>query len=68
MKLHAKQALVWSLAVTTIAIMCIPPFFFCIGFVLLPGILVLNIVFSIIGMVKTKKGKKFLYPLVANWL
>ncbi len=66
-KLHAKQALVWSLAICVIYIISAPLSLICIGFVTAAAAGVLNIVFPIIAMVKTNKGEKFLYPWVANW-
>lgn len=66
-KLHAKQAMMWSLVIYVIVIVSIPLSFICIGYVTMAAAGVLNIVFPIIGMFKTNKGEKFLYPWVANW-
>lgn len=69
-KLHAKQALVWGIALNVVFIPLIVisfiPFVGFINCLAVPAIVVIHYVFTIMGTVKVNKGEQFLYPVVAE--
>lgn len=65
-KLHAKQALVWGVAMAILLIVSSVTMVIFIGCILYPATLVLHLVFTIMGTIKVNKGEKFLYPIVSG--
>ncbi len=65
-KLHAKQALFWGIAVHVLAFISWPLVAIIIGCITMPIVWVLHLIFTIMGTIKVNKGEKFLYPVVAN--
>jgi len=60
---HGKIVLNWLLSSVIYGLVCIPLFFLLIGFLLLPVLGILMIVFPIIGAVKANEGTVWKYPL-----
>ncbi len=62
-KKHAKYALNWQFSLMIYVFVSIPLIFFLIGFILLPALIILNMVFCIIAIVKASENTFWKYPL-----
>jgi len=60
---HGKNAVNWIISSMLYTVICIALCFVFVGFVLLPILVVLNIVFPIIAAVKANEGQVWKYPL-----
>ncbi len=62
-KTHAKYALNWQFSLMIYVFVSLPLIILLIGFVLLPALLVLNLVFCIMATVKASEDVFWKYPL-----
>jgi uncharacterized Tic20 family protein len=65
---HGKQALSFFLAMLIASAIAAVLMFACVGFLLLPVLIVLNIVFPIIAAVAAYRGEWYRYPLVGGMI
>ncbi len=65
-RLHAKQGLVFSLAITVVHLISIPLMCIGVGFFTFSAASIVCVIYAILAMIKTNQGEKFLYPFVAN--
>lgn len=66
-KNHAKYALNWQFSLMIYVLVSIPLIFILIGFVLLPALFVLNLVFCIMATVKASENLLWKYPLAISF-
>lgn len=62
-RLHAVEALNFQISLTIYAIVSAVLIFVFIGFLLLPAIAIVGIVFAIIAAISASEGKTYRYPL-----
>ncbi len=62
-KKHARNALNWQLSLLVYALITILLIFVVIGIFLIPVLIILDLTFSIIAMLKANKGELWEYPL-----
>lgn len=60
---QGKEALNFNITATIAAMICIPLIFIGIGFLLLPCVLIIHVVFTVIASVAASKGDAYRYPL-----
>jgi uncharacterized Tic20 family protein len=60
---HGKASLNFQISLTIWGILCIPLLFILIGFLLLLILVIVNIVYTIINMIKASNGEEPAYPL-----
>ena len=65
---HGKNAVNWLISFILYAAISGALCFVLIGFVLLPVVLILNIVFPIIAAMKANEGRVWKYPLAIPFL
>ena len=65
---HGKESLNFQISVTMYAIAAGLLIFACVGFVLLPAVIVASIVFTIIATVKANNGEAYRYPLTIRFI
>jgi uncharacterized Tic20 family protein len=65
---HGKEALNFQLSILLYSLICIPLCFVLIGFLLLPVIGLLWLIFTIVATVQASDGKLFRYPLTIRFL
>ena len=65
---NGKEALNFQLSVMIYTIICIPLMFIIIGFVILGGLLILELVCIIIASIKASKGEDYKYPLTIPFI
>jgi uncharacterized Tic20 family protein len=63
---HGKQALGFFIGILIAAAITVPLMFVCVGFVLLPALFVLQIVFPILAALAANRGEWYRYPLVGG--
>jgi len=65
---HGKEALNFQISILIYAIVSGLLCFACVGFVLLPAVLIFDIVFLIIAAIKTNNGFHYRYPLCIRFI
>jgi uncharacterized Tic20 family protein len=60
---QGKNSLNFQITVTIAALVCIPLAFIGIGFILLLGLFVADLVFVILASVKANQGESYKYPV-----
>lgn len=60
---HGKASLNYQLSILLYILVCIPLMFIIIGFVLLGGLLILELVTVIVASIKASRGEDYKYPL-----
>jgi uncharacterized Tic20 family protein len=67
--INGKKSLNWQITVAIAGLICIPLVFACgIGFVLMAALLVVDLIYVIIGSIKTNNGEDFKYPWSINFI
>jgi len=65
---HARNALNWQISLIIYFIIAFILVFVFIGVFLMIALAILNLVFSIIGMVKASEGKMYAYPMTIPFI
>lgn len=65
---HGKDALNFQLSMIIYVLLAIMLSFFCIGFILIPAIVIIGTVFPIISAVNANKDLKASYPLSIRFI
>jgi uncharacterized Tic20 family protein len=65
---HGKQALSFFIAFLIAVVIDIPLCFVCVGFFLLPVLIVLHLVFPILAGLAANRGEWYRYPLVGGMI
>lgn len=68
LKNASRSALNWQISLLIYSVVSFILIFLLIGFILLPVLWVLNTVFSILGIVKSKKESGWKYPLAIEFI
>ena len=65
---HGKEALNFQISVFIYTLIASITLFFCIGFVLVPAIIIADLVYVIIAATKANQGSTFQYPLTIRFI
>ena len=65
---NGKEALNFQLSILLYTLVCIPLMFIIIGFVLLFGLLILELVCVIMASIRTAKGEDYKYPITIPFI
>lgn len=65
---HGKSVTNWILSSLLYAVICVASLFVFVGFVLLPALVLMGIIFPIIGAMEASRGKVWKYPLTIEFM
>jgi len=65
---HGKEALNFQISILIYALVAGLLCFACVGFVLLPAVYILDLVFLLIAAIKANDGQHYLYPLTIRFI
>jgi uncharacterized Tic20 family protein len=65
---HGKEALNFQITVAIASIVSWLLCFACVGFVLLPAVLIVNIIFCILATIKANNGQAYRYPVSIRFI
>ncbi|MFC6334980.1 DUF4870 domain-containing protein [Paenibacillus septentrionalis] len=65
---NAKEALNFNITYTIFSVIALLSVFLLIGFILIPAVYVVWIVFAIIATVKTNQGQHYRYPFIFRFV
>ena len=65
---HGKEALNFQISILIYALVAGLLCFACVGFVLLPAVYILDVVFLLIAAIKANDGQHYLYPLTIRFI
>jgi|WetSurMetagenome_2_1015567.scaffolds.fasta_scaffold204611_2 uncharacterized protein len=65
---HGKEAVNFQISMLIYAIIAGLLCFACVGFVLLPAVGIVDLIFLIIAAIKTNNGEKYRYPLTIRFI
>ena len=65
---HGKEAVNFQISILIYALVAGLLCFACVGFVLLPAVYILDLVFLLIAAIKANDGQHYLYPLTIRFI
>ncbi|MBK1791992.1 DUF4870 domain-containing protein [Persicirhabdus sediminis] len=65
---HCKEALNFQLTILIAFVVSYIGFFFCIGALLLPAVILIDIIFCIIAAMKANEGQMYRYPMTIRFI
>ena len=65
---QGKEAVNFQISMTLYFLVTIPLCFICVGFVLMPAVMVVYLVFLLIAAVKANNGQSYRYPLTIRFI
>ena len=66
--LHGKEALNFQISMAIYSIFAFLSYLICIGWLLLPAVVITNLIFVIIASVKASDGRLYRYPLTIRFV
>jgi uncharacterized Tic20 family protein len=65
---QGKEVMNFQITVTIAILICVPLMFICIGYFLLLGVVIAELVFTIIGAVTAAGGTPYRYPMTFRFI
>ncbi|MBA4492944.1 DUF4870 domain-containing protein [Paenactinomyces guangxiensis] len=64
---HAREALIFQLAIYIVTYLALWTTFILIGFILVPLLVIFSLVTILMAIIRTIEGKSYHYPITGKW-